>query len=83
MLDDEIEGVTCRQVLAALGDYVDGELAGELLGNVERHVRVCSRCERFGGMFAAVIQRLREECHVEDEPATFDRLRARLDGEAP
>jgi anti-sigma factor RsiW len=81
MLDDEIEGVTCRQVLEALGDYVDGDLAGELRAKVERHVRACSRCERFGGMFAAVIQRLRGESDVEHDPAAFERLHARLDGE--
>ncbi|MBS1867676.1 MAG: sigma-70 family RNA polymerase sigma factor [Acidobacteria bacterium] len=36
--------VSCRKVKGEMGRYLDGELYGELLRQVEDHIRVCSRC---------------------------------------
>lgn len=58
-LDRMIGGVTCREVLARLSAYLDGELEGEELAAVEAHARSCDNCGRFGGRFAEVITALR------------------------
>lgn len=80
-LDDNIAGMTCAEVLAALGDYVDGELAAEARAKVEAHVTRCTNCERFGGMFGEVVRGIRAyvDAPDPDEPAAFDRLRQRLE----
>lgn len=54
-------GLTCSEVLAHLSDYLDGDLASDLRTGLEAHVRECPDCARFGGAFAAVLQRLRDE----------------------
>jgi predicted anti-sigma-YlaC factor YlaD len=34
----------CEQVLANLGDYIDGEGSAELRAALERHIARCRRC---------------------------------------
>ena len=34
----------CQRFLVALGDYLDGELGGGSLGEVDRHIQECPRC---------------------------------------
>ncbi|MCS7061008.1 MAG: zf-HC2 domain-containing protein [Anaerolineae bacterium] len=34
----------CRQLLASLSDYVDGDLAEEICAEIERHMAGCERC---------------------------------------
>jgi anti-sigma factor RsiW len=81
-LADTIAGLTCADVLTALSDYVDGELTDEMRASVEQHVRACSNCERFGGMFAAVIRQLRATAPPTlEERAALERLHARLERE--
>lgn len=79
-LDDEIGGITCAQVLEVLSDYVDGELDSDVRQRVEAHVSACSNCERFGGVFAQVVQGIRASVdRSDDDRPAFDRLRRRLE----
>ena len=55
------EGLTCGDVLAKLGDYVDRDLAARERSRVDAHLRVCSVCERFGGRYAETVRRVRAE----------------------
>lgn len=55
-----IGGVACGEVLALLGEYLDGALGPEALAAVTAHVSACSQCERFGGAYATVVKALRE-----------------------
>lgn len=69
-------GLTCGQVLEVLSDYVDGQLAADLEGQVELHLRGCAVCERFGGRFKRTVATLRS--HLGAAPAvdaaTYQRL---------
>ncbi len=79
-LERLVAGIRCREVLADLSDYLDGQLAEERVRQIEAHVRDCDWCERFGGEFAAVVKSFREQL-AEAEPlagAVGDRLRERL-----
>lgn len=58
-LDREVGGLRCRQVLAILSDYVDGELSPADVQRVESHLRACDHCEKFGGEYASLVTRLR------------------------
>ena len=77
-LDREIAGLTCRQVLALLGDYVDGELAADDRAAVDAHLRGCTTCERFGGAIGAMVGALRRSLAVEPPAELAARLAARL-----
>ncbi len=77
-LDREIAGLSCRQVLSALGDYVDGELAADDRAAVDAHLRGCAECERFGGAIGAMVGALRRGLPVEPTADLAARLAARL-----
>lgn len=77
-LDREIAGVTCRRVLAALSEYVDGELAAAERDAIADHLRACAACERFGGAIGAMVGALRRELRAEPAPEVSARLAARL-----
>lgn len=55
-----IGGLYCTEVLERLSAYLDGELTAEEVDLIRAHVTGCVTCERFGGRFAAAVQRLRE-----------------------
>ncbi len=77
--EQRVAGLLCSEVLAGLSDYLDGDLAPDVRGSVEAHVRACDACTRFGGRFAETVARLR--CSLLDEPVPDDvlaRVRARL-----
>lgn len=76
-LDREIAGITCRHVLAALGDYIDGELAEAERAAVESHLRACTNCERFGGAVGAMVAAVRRSLHADPGDVTPD-VAARL-----
>lgn len=57
----DVGGMRCRDVLAALGDYVDGELGVTDRARVQAHLRECEVCERFGGHFSRVVRSAREQ----------------------
>jgi anti-sigma factor RsiW len=82
-LDRDVAGVRCREVLADLSSYLDGDLLPERVRQLEAHVQGCDWCERFGGRFSGVVRAFREGL---GSPAPVPegmqaRLRARLRGE--
>jgi anti-sigma factor RsiW len=64
-----IAGLSCGDVLARLGYYLDGELSPDALAAVQAHVAGCSECERFGGAYAKVVQALRATHHTHQDAA--------------
>lgn len=77
----EVGGLTCGEVLARLGDYVDGELDASSVVRVETHLAGCTVCERFGGRYAHVVHGARTRLGAEPavDAATFERVRRALD----
>ncbi|HEB91379.1 MAG TPA: anti-sigma factor [Deltaproteobacteria bacterium] len=59
MLDREIAGIRCREVLDALESYLAGELDRTLRERIEAHLVECDRCARFGGIYAETCRDLR------------------------
>lgn len=57
--EKEIGGLRCRDVLARLGDYLDGSLEPDGRAAVEAHVHACDNCARFGGVYARTVHALR------------------------
>ena len=79
-LDRSVAGIRCREVLAELSDYVDGQLAPERVEQIHEHLRGCDWCERFGGQFATVVKSFRQRL-AQAEPINREveeRLRDRL-----
>lgn len=58
-MDREIGGIRCREVLARLSDYLDGELPQAEAARLEAHIRSCDWCERFGGRMGRIVGALR------------------------
>ena len=79
-LDRDVAGVRCREVLAELSAYLDGELPSERVRQLEAHVQGCDWCERFGGRFSGVVRAFREGLGAPDpvEHSVRGRLRDRL-----
>jgi anti-sigma factor RsiW len=78
-LDRVVAGLSCRQVLGYLGDFIDGDLPGGVLGDVRAHLAECQACDRFGGRISTIVGSLRGARAPEDVPvAVRDRLRERL-----
>lgn len=78
-LDRTIAGLRCRDLLTLLTDYVDGDLAAEVVANVNAHLTGCAACAKFGGEYGALVRelrtRLREQSVARDVEA---RLASRL-----
>jgi predicted anti-sigma-YlaC factor YlaD len=36
--------ITCQQLLASLGDYVEGEASEQICREIERHIAECENC---------------------------------------
>ena len=84
-LDHDVGGLTCRQVLEGLSDFVDGNLPEDVVEAVHSHLAECRNCEAFGGRFTGVLAALRAT--LEEAPAVeaqvFQRLNERLDKDLP
>jgi len=78
-----VAGLRCREVLADLSDYFDGELPPERVAQIDAHLAGCDWCERFGGRFAAVVRAFRAGLREADplDADTARRLRVRLRAE--
>lgn len=78
----EVAGLTCSAVMAALSDYVDGDVPPGLRERIEAHVAVCQQCALFGDGFARLIEAFRRELSAPPAlpPVTAARLRAALRG---
>lgn len=78
-LDRVVAGLSCRQVLGYLGDFVDGDLAPDVLSDVKAHLSGCQACDRFGGRVATLVGSLRGALGTPEVPAGFrERLQERL-----
>jgi len=78
-----VAGMRCSEVLAALSDFLDGDLPSARREQILAHLRGCDWCEHFGGRMSDLIASLRREL---SEPAPLDasiarRLRDRLSRE--
>jgi anti-sigma factor RsiW len=75
-----VAGVACREVLAELSAWMDGELDAVRAAALAAHVQGCDQCERFGGQFGAVLRRFRAELAAPApvEAGVAARLRERL-----
>lgn len=76
----EVGGMTCAEVLAELGDYVDGDTPTERRAAIDAHLLGCTVCERFGGRYAHVVHGARERLGARPtyDAASFERVRAAL-----
>jgi anti-sigma factor RsiW len=79
-LDRSVAGITCREVLAELSDFLDGELPEARVAQIREHLAGCRECDRFGGEVGALVERVRRElAHPEPLDAGVERrLRERL-----
>lgn len=59
-LETVVAGIRCREVLADLSGYLDGELDVTRLRQLKAHLDGCDRCARFGGAVSQVLARLRD-----------------------
>ncbi|MDX2193643.1 MAG: zf-HC2 domain-containing protein [Gemmatimonadales bacterium] len=66
-LDRVVAGLACREVLAELSAYLDGELPSARREALEAHLHACDTCTRFGGRVAGVVTALRAS--LRDEAA--------------
>lgn len=77
----EVAGLTCSAVMAALSDFLDGDLADDRRRQVEAHLCQCRLCEQFGADIANLLSSLRRQLGapepVQDE--VLARLRGSLD----
>lgn len=73
-------GLTCMQVMAALSDYVDGDVPPDLARAIEAHVAGCQACASFGRDFARLLESMRRQLGPPDPvPAEVAaRLRAAI-----
>lgn len=77
--DRVVAGLSCRDVLNRLSDFLDGDLAPEERSAVLAHLAGCSACESFGGQVQQLIVSLRASAHTSPVPhAVSERLRQRL-----
>ena len=70
--DREVAGIRCMEVLADLGDYIDGELAPTRRSQIHAHLEGCTWCAQFGGRYAHVVRRLqssREDAELASDPS--------------
>jgi len=40
-------GLTCHEVVALVSDYLEGELAPDVVRRVEEHLALCDGCSRY------------------------------------
>lgn len=84
-LDTVVAGLSCREVLMRLNDFLDGELDALERARVQGHLAECRNCERFGGRVGAVLSALRDGMSgvAPPPPAILARLAERLAVETP
>lgn len=77
-----VAGIRCREVLADLSAYLDGELADDKRTRIEAHVTGCDACTQMGAEVGALIVALRERVGAaampEDAAARLDDAMRRL-----
>lgn len=76
----DVGGLRCSEVLAALGDYADGDLAPAMVARIHDHLRGCDLCERFGQQYSDLLAVLYRDVAAAGpiDAGVGRRLRARL-----
>lgn len=82
-LDRIVAGISCREVLADLSDFLDGALPDGRVAQLRAHLAECAQCAQFGAEVTATLQALRDgQPPISALPGdTASRLRARLAAE--
>lgn len=75
-IDRLVAGISCREVLADLSDFIDDALSPERVARLQAHISECDTCARFGGTVTQALRLLREGGPV--GVALPDEARARL-----
>ena len=57
-LDRLVAGLRCRDVLADLSEFLDGNLAPERVTAIQAHLAGCDTCARFGGSVGEIVAAL-------------------------
>jgi len=82
MPETVIAGVSCAQVLASLGDYLDHELPADETERLEAHLTQCERCERFGrGVGEMLVSTHRMQASAPLDAALRASILAKLDAD--
>lgn len=77
-MERDIGGIKCSEVLARLGDVLDGDLDEHDRNRITAHVAGCPECERFGARYHDIVRALRESDVPPKVAAALDaRLRRR------
>ena len=74
----EVGGLRCDAVLAALSDYIDGDLDEATRARMAAHLEGCPDCERFGASFAAMVSALGSDPPPDLDPDRVAELAALL-----
>lgn len=80
-LDRLVAGLRCRDVLADLSEFLDGNLGAERVAAIQAHLSGCDTCARFGGNVGEIVAALRSEgarAPLRFDDAALGSLRARL-----
>jgi len=60
-LDRLVAGLRCRDVLADLSEFLDGNLGTARVAAIQAHLAECDTCARFGGNVGEIVAALRSE----------------------
>jgi anti-sigma factor RsiW len=72
-------GRSCRDLVAAISDYVGGELTPARCRALEQHLAACPCCDRFAESLRRAIAVCRASGEVRLPPAVQRRARARIE----
>ncbi len=67
-------GEICTRLLSKLSDYIDGDLAPDLLAEIEAHLATCPDCR----LAANTLRKTISLYHASPKPSLSDAGRARL-----
>jgi anti-sigma factor RsiW len=79
-LDRNVAGLTCRQVLERLSDFLDHELVADDRDRVEAHLAQCQECLRFGHAIGAMVRAVRGGGAADLSAEALARLADKLGG---
>lgn len=76
--DRLVNGLLCSDVLGLLPSFVEGEVDPDTTHQIQGHLAGCDVCERFGGRYVHVLQRLKAQPAPSAPSDLYDRLLNRL-----
>ncbi len=74
-----MEPENCRELLAGLSDYLDGEASAELCRAIQKHLAGCGKCRVVVDTLALTVKVYRELPRPELSPESRERLYKVLD----